>query len=528
MNARITRFLFGATIALATVLLLFVLPVPVRMVSSAPAVLNFKVSVNTTTDEYNTSGTGTGCSLREAIKSQNDFVNFGGCSLTTTTGPEAILLPSGTYTLTLAGAGEDLDATGDLDIRQSVTISATGVTSPTVTGSTLWNDRIFHILTGTVSIKGIAISGQRSGYINGPGGGAVLIESGAFLTLSDSKVEDSHSSAFSGGGIRNDGTLMLTNVAVINNTAWMAGGIFNDGIATLTNVTLSGNSSSDHYFGGGGFHNVGTATLTNVTLNGNSATSTGAGIYNGGTLTLTTVTLSNNLAFDNGGGIYNDTNGALTLNNVTLSGNSAGHTLANPHSGGGIANAGAASLTTVTLNGNSAWYGGGISNTNTLTLTSVTLSGNSAVIGGGIFAEAGTTSLTNVTLSGNSASVGGGIYFFAGRVWITNTIVANGPSGGNCNESLGGSFNLSSDGTCGFGAGRDNINVMLGPLANNGGSTLTHLPLPGSPAIDFGTNTGCPSTDQRGKPRPQPSSGVCDVGAVEVNVAHVFLPLVMK
>ena len=38
------------------------------------------------------------------------------------------MLPAGAYTLTLAGANEDLDATGDLDVRQNVIISGTGAT----------------------------------------------------------------------------------------------------------------------------------------------------------------------------------------------------------------------------------------------------------------------------------------------------------------------------------------------------------------------------------------------------------------
>ena len=56
---------------------------------------------------------------------------------------------------------------------------------------------------------------------------------------------------------------------------------------------------------------------------------------------------------------------------------------------------------------------------------------------------------------------------------------------------------------------------MLGPLAQNGGYTPTHALLVGSPAIDAGTNTGCPATDQRGISRPQPAGGTCDIGAYE-------------
>jgi hypothetical protein len=59
-----------------------------------------------------------------------------------------------------------------------------------------------------------------------------------------------------------------------------------------------------------------------------------------------------------------------------------------------------------------------------------------------------------------------------------------------------------------------NTPAGLGPLANNGGFTQTHLLQPGSAAIEGGTNAGCPPADQRGVLRPL---GVtCDVGAVEV------------
>jgi hypothetical protein len=67
------------------------------------------------------------------------------------------------------------------------------------------------------------------------------------------------------------------------------------------------------------------------------------------------------------------------------------------------------------------------------------------------------------------------------------------------------------DGSCPIGASAD---PLLGPLADNGGFSLTQLPLPGSPAIDGGTTAGCPSTDQRGLPRPAGLS--CHIGAVEV------------
>ncbi len=472
MNTRINHFLIGTTIALAIALLLCALPVPARTVSSAPA-SNFKVSVRTRTDEYNTSGTGAGCSLREAIKSLNDSVAFGGCTLTSIfSGPDEIFLSSGTYTLTLVGADEDLDATGDLDIRKSMTISATGATATIVLGGAGWTDRIFHIITGTVgtvTMKGLTISGGSVLH-----GGGIFNEIDASLTLIDSTVISNTALSGSGGGVLNLGRLMLNNVTLTGNSACCGGGLYsNVGVATLNNVTIKSNLT---YAYGGGIYNRGVMTLTNVTLDDNSTIigslwGYGGGIYNYlGELMLTGSSIISNSA-NRGGGIYSDEGyGDPALTNVTFSDNSA------------------------------------------------------AEYGGGIYVYDDNPILTNVTLNGNSALSGGGLYEEYGTFNLLNTIVANSRSGNNCYAILYGSFNLSSDNSCGFGAGRDNVNVMLGPLGNHGGSTLTHLPLPGSPAIDFGTNAGCPSNDQRGASRP--IGKACDVGAVETG--YLFIPLVLK
>lgn len=53
----------------------------------------------------------------------------------------------------------------------------------------------------------------------------------------------------------------------------------------------------------------------------------------------------------------------------------------------------------------------------------------------------------------------------------------------------------------------------------NGGPTLTHVPLNGSPAINAGDNSDLPPTDQRGYPRIADATGsgleIDDIGAVE-------------
>lgn len=83
--------------------------------------------------------------------------------------------------------------------------------------------------------------------------------------------------------------------------------------------------------------------------------------------------------------------------------------------------------------------------------------------------------------------------------------------------------NIADDASCALTASSDlgNVDVLLGPLADNGGPTATHLLLPGSPAIDSGADS-CPGSllDQRRFARPQDGDEngrtLCDRGALEV------------
>ncbi len=52
------------------------------------------------------------CTLRAAIQESNALP-----------GPDTVILPAGVYTLTIAGAGEDAAATGDLDITENLTLN---------------------------------------------------------------------------------------------------------------------------------------------------------------------------------------------------------------------------------------------------------------------------------------------------------------------------------------------------------------------------------------------------------------------
>jgi CSLREA domain-containing protein len=161
-------------------------------------------------------------------------------------------------------------------------------------------------------------------------------------------------------------------------------------------------------------------------------------------------------------------------------------------------------------------HGGGIHNHGTLSLTNVTFTGNSSTPAndfGGAFYNAGSASIVNVTVAENSAptGLGGGIAGAAST--LTNTIVANN-AGGNCSVAItAGSNNLQFPGTT-CGATIPTADPRLGPLTGG-----VYPLLSDSPAIDTGTNTGCPATDQLGTARPVDGDAtpgaVCDIGAIE-------------
>ncbi len=278
---------------------------------------------------------------------------------------------------------------------------------------------------------------------------------------------------------------------------------------TIDACIVSGNAATIN--GGGIQCDNSTLTIQDSSISGNSATSAGGGISiegNGGTTTVDNVTISGNTAMI-GGGIYHDGN-ILDIANVTIAGNGGPGGPAT--SGGGIYNSG-----------------------NVIWLTNVTISGNTAGAGGGI-TNASNIYLTHVTLCNNTGNPGKGIYN-GGNVQLENTIIGHqlGP-GNNCAITGAGNFdswghNLESQNTCGCNQPTDmnNTDPLLGPLYDNGGDTQTHALLLNSPAIDAGNNhtTFPAATDQRGYLRPQDGDGDGnddkDIGAYEVFTGTVSL-----
>ena len=414
------------------------------------------------------------------------------------------------------------------DIDQNDTTDAHGVvTDP----ANIHGNNAYHVVTGSGTDGSAVLDGFviTAGEAEGGDGGG-MYNNGGSPTLRNLTFSG-NMAAYDGGGLYNEaGNPTLTNVTFSDNSANRNGGGMYDagGSPALTDVTFSGNSAR---FNGGGFFGLGdTPTLTNVVFADNTVQYAGGGMYTYyGNPVLIEVTFSGNSAEHGDGGGMFTFGSELTLTNVTFASNSA------RYGGGGMFNYNSSpTLTNVTFSGNSALYenGGGMYNYNyhnsSPTLTNVTFSGNSARDdGGGMFNYHSSPSLTNVTFSDNSASNGGGM-FNGGNSSPTllNVLIANSTSGGDCvNDSSStiaadSASNLLEDNAhaCGLtnGVNGDLIGLdpHLGPLTDLGGPGRQVHPLQaGSPAIDAGTNDGCPSTDQRGVARPQGKR--CDIGAYE-------------
>jgi CSLREA domain-containing protein len=387
---------------------------------------------------------------------------------------------------------EDEDnSDGDCSLREAIRAANDNIAvDACLAGDGVITDTITFDVSGTIPL---------TAQLEVAAGGPLEIDGGETITMSG------------GGSVRvmsiNTGAeVTFENLSIVDGYAsGDGGGIYNNGTLTISNSSLSGNSVSQvgGLSGGGGIYNRGTLTIAKSTLSINHAESGGGGIYNSfGVLFITDSSLSGNNVVFNGGAIMND-NATMTIVNSTISDNSA-------HRGGGINNYNSASalITNSTLSGNDAFgadgNGGGIRNyfDSTLTLSNSTLSGNSANgDGGGIFSD-----FTSLTMTSGS-------------------IIANSPSGGNCSGAItDGGFNIDSEDTCNFdpaNGSQPNTQPLLGTLQDNGGPTLTHSLLYGSPAIDTGDLVDCPGTDQRGVSRPQDGDGdgdaVCDVGSFESN-----------
>ena len=440
------------------------------------------LTVNTLLDE---NGTGPNLSLREAIDAANngDIIQF-----------------SVTGQINLGASGG-----GHITINNSITIQGPG-----------WN---------LLTVR--AYDPDGSGTNDSDGRRALLIDNDSSsllnvaisnLTFTNGDPVDADENT-GGGAILNRENLTINYCVFDANFAPNGGAILNEaGTLTINDSTISNNAAAD----GGGVliqGNSGALVVNRTWIINNTASNSGGGaLTRSRSMTITDSTISGNSTAENGGGIY-QYQALVTVNGATISNNTADSNHDDAGNGGGTYNAGG-----------------------TLTIVNSTVSGNSAVAGGGIFNDtAQATAVKHSTITGNvvpnsSEGQGGGIRS-PDTMTLEHTIVAGNLRGASTRDDVSGNYDatysligdrrsasVSDEGGSLIGTTSLPINAMLAPLANNGGSTMTHLLLSGSPAIDAGnTDAGVVTFDQRGAPHARlldydgMGGAKIDMGAVELH-----------
>ena len=354
------------------------------------------------------------------------------------------------------------------------------------------------------------------------GDDTITLPAGAFILSIAGSGED----AAATGDLDLNSNITLNGASATTTTISGAGDrVFHvlGGSVVISNVTVSGGNPGVSANGGGLMVTGGAVTLSNSLVSTNQAESGGGVAISAGSLAVNFSTLAGNTAtLGSGGGLHVGSGTVVTINNSTISGNTASN--ATSGSGGGIfVNSGA----TGTLNNS--------------TVSGNTASGVDVTAGGGGIMASGILNLNSATIAANtSVGAGGGVLQLGGTVNTRNTIIADnaGPAASpDCSGtlvSLG--FNLLEDNDgCNGIINSVNGDIVvasitpattfaLDPLANYGGVTDTHrLIVPGNSAlaVDTGNPAGCGdgastfTTDQRGPGFSRAQNLRCDIGAFE-------------
>jgi PKD repeat protein len=442
-----------------------------------------------------------------------------------------VALPGDTVTFTPTLAGQTITLTsGQIDVNASITIDGSDAPDISIDGNHA--SRIFEI----GSMADITVTLQALNIVNGSAdfeGGGVLNYGN--LTVTQCEFVNNAAVAVQGpsygGGLSNMGIMQISASVFLSNTASYGGGVYNASTEParavrpssrqpnrpaavdmeIVNTTLTGNRATDVEIGrGGGIYNDGPLTILNSTFYSNTATS-GGGVYNYGQLSVSQSTFSENEADFEGGGVYNE--GLFSASQSTFNGNAAAY------AGGGVYNAFYFAPT------RAAQREPGKPTVVDMEIVNSTLSENRVTNveggGGGVYNN-GPLTILNSTFYTNTAvlSGSGGLFNQEGAdLSFANTVIAH-SAGGDClnwGTITSNVNNLIEDESCGADFSGD---PLLGLLSNNGGPTLTHLPLTGSPVIDMGDNASATGLtyDQRGPGFPRVVSSTVDIGAVEVSV----------
>jgi hypothetical protein len=333
---------------------------------------------------------------------------------------------------------------------------------------------------------------QNDLMISGPGAASLTIDGGGVLPLL---------AHYGNGTLSIDGLTLTNGYYYYGGMGYSKGGCMaSAGNVSINNSVVSNCTIKGHNVTGGAIYTRNNLTLINSLITHNKsvgidfAGSGGARVH--GDLLLQYSTISDNEAlgtnvYSVAGGFH--VNGNMRVQNSTVSGNRAKNFAAFVIKGSqeGLN----AVISSSTISDNSATGGGafgGIYTTTPLTIHSSTIAFNT---GGGV----------------------SGIYAYNAPLVLQSTIIAD---NARADLGLGGTATVS-------GANNLIVNAIsvppdtiracpqLGPLANNGGVTLTHMPRSTSPAVDAGNDNMALMYDQRGTGFPRIFGANADIGAVE-------------
>ncbi len=374
---------------------------------------------------------------------------------------------------------------------------------------------------GNIEINNVMIRNNTSLGLAVGGGGVCAIGG---LIVNDTLFQDNHCAHIGGGLYCSHADSTITNTQFVNNTGlYGAGAYFSNGTAVVNSTTFIDNDA--HGSAGSVFCYFADIDFNDSTFSNNTSRALATFSCYGGQVTLDRCSITNNTNYDGyGGGIYCREAEMAVLNSVISDNHSSGETNSN---GGGIYN-----------------------RDGFMTVVNSTVSGNtSSVYGGGIYNTGGALAATNITVTGNIADYhgnygepgGGGVHVSSGQVTMNNSIVAGNFSGEGMMQTpddVHGDFDPASshcligviDHATGldvnntlYGTGLIPLDAKLASLGSNGGPTLTHAILPGSPVVDAG-NAGLAVdhvatpliTDQRGGEYDRIAGDGVDIGAYEV------------
>jgi hypothetical protein len=468
-----------------------------------------------TFDVTNTNDSGDG-SLRQAILDANAADGPDDIDATGVTGTIDLqsALPQLSEAVDITGPGADQltvrrDTGGDyriFDIAQAVASTISGLT---IANGSVSGDGGGIRNAGTVTITDSVITGNEA---EGTGGG-VYGSGDAYIELFDSEVTDNE--AGFGGGLYCEGSeqeppgdLVARRSTISGNTAGGGGGVACP--ATIEQSTVVGNSAT--HGGGGGFAAYLWLEVHDSLIAGNTAAQNGGGVASAvADVFIISSEVRNNSAGHRGGGIEAGFVAGAHIEQTTVRGNTAAR------GGGGVYVDQGVRIIDSTISGNAATgtsaNGGGLLMQDIGRVSNSTITQNTATGGGGgISARPGETfPITNSTIARNRANRGSNFFGEEDVTQLTGTILADPLGGDNCAASRedflpvqSRGYNLADDDSCSLDDPTDQqgVDALLWPLADNGGPTQTMIPASASPAIDQGL-AGALTTDQRGFNRPQ-------------------------